>query len=205
VAILICSDNIELIEKCKRSLTPGYCIKAVKSLDAKLDAEAIIIDPQSADNQTLEAIQVKHSNIPVLLIGSQQSDATQLQAILNGIAGYIDLTEPDQLLQKAIYHILQGDIWINRHLVPKLIRTLIDTQKDHEPDPEKTNNMALLNSLSTREMEVAQMISSGDNNKKIAAALNISERTVKAHLTSIFKKVNVPDRLHLALLMKETA
>lgn len=205
MAIIICSNNIELIEKCKRSLTPDFCIKAVKSLDSKLDVEAIILDSRLANSESLKAIQAESADIPVLLVGSEQSDSSQLQAILNGVSGYIDITEPDTLLQKAINHILQGDIWINRHLVPKLIRTLIDTRKDPEPVTEKTNNADLLSSLSSREMEVAQMISSGENNKRIASTLNISERTVKAHLTSIFKKVNVPDRLHLALLMKESA
>jgi DNA-binding NarL/FixJ family response regulator len=47
------------------------------------------------------------------------------------------------------------------------------------------------------------MIRVGENNKAIADTLDISERTVKAHLTSIFKKLEVPDRLHLALYMKE--
>jgi DNA-binding NarL/FixJ family response regulator len=47
------------------------------------------------------------------------------------------------------------------------------------------------------------MIQSGENNKDIASTLHISERTVKAHLTSIFKKLNVSDRLRLALFIKE--
>ena len=62
---------------------------------------------------------------------------------------------------------------------------------------------ALLTTLSSRELDVANMIRVGENNKAIADTLDISERTVKAHLTSIFKKLEVPDRLHLALYMKE--
>jgi len=61
----------------------------------------------------------------------------------------------------------------------------------------------LLQELSPRELEVANMVSTGENNKEIAKQLTISERTVKAHLTSTFKKINVSDRLHLALFMKE--
>jgi DNA-binding NarL/FixJ family response regulator len=79
-----------------------------------------------------------------------------------------------------------------------------------KPEPTQTldssktiESSALLATLSSREHDVAKMIRDGENNKVIAKNLSISERTVKAHLTSIFKKLNVPDRLHLALYIKE--
>jgi DNA-binding NarL/FixJ family response regulator len=61
----------------------------------------------------------------------------------------------------------------------------------------------MADSLSTRELEVANMIRQGENNRSIAEAMNISERTVKAHLSSIFRKFNVDDRLRLAIRLKE--
>lgn len=60
----------------------------------------------------------------------------------------------------------------------------------------------MLARLTKRELDVAEMISQGKGNRSIAESLNISERTVKAHLTSIFRKLSVHDRLHLVLLLK---
>jgi DNA-binding NarL/FixJ family response regulator len=57
-----------------------------------------------------------------------------------------------------------------------------------------------LDDLSERELDVAQYVSKGLSNKQIAFEMDITERTVKAHLTSIFKKTNTKDRLSLALL-----
>jgi len=107
---------------------------------------------------------------------------------------------------QAVTSVLKGDIWIQRHLVPRVIGTLVKMK----PEPTQTldssktiESSALLKTLSSRESDVAKMIREGESNKIIAKSLSISERTVKAHLTSIFKKLNVPDRLHLALYIKE--
>jgi DNA-binding NarL/FixJ family response regulator len=105
-----------------------------------------------------------------------------------------------KILLQAIDHIRQGDIWIPRLLVPKVIGSLVQMKSmGNGPSPE---TMQLLKLLSKREHDVAKMINEGRDNKTIASKLFISERTVKAHLTSIFKKLNVPNRLHLALLIK---
>jgi DNA-binding NarL/FixJ family response regulator len=71
------------------------------------------------------------------------------------------------------------------------------------PDQKKIEFKNNLRTLTLRELDVAKMISTGENNKIIASTLNISERTVKAHLTSIFQKLKVQDRLRLAILFKE--
>ncbi|MES9812798.1 MAG: helix-turn-helix transcriptional regulator [Candidatus Thiodiazotropha sp.] len=65
-----------------------------------------------------------------------------------------------------------------------------------EPDIEST-----LSKLTDREREIAQLVGSGDSNKVIAKKLDITERTVKAHLSSIFRKTSTKDRLQLGLLI----
>jgi two-component system, NarL family, nitrate/nitrite response regulator NarL len=108
-------------------------------------------------------------------------------------------------LLNATNSILQGDIWVQRHLVPKIIETLINLTNTKKTAPQDSQPVSSTNlqTLTLRELDVAKMIRKGENNKMIAAALNISERTVKAHLTSIFQKLHVQDRVHLALLLKE--
>ncbi|MDO9140167.1 MAG: LuxR C-terminal-related transcriptional regulator, partial [Methylobacter sp.] len=104
---------------------------------------------------------------------------------------------------KAVESILQGDIWVQRHLVPQVIGTLVKITRAPVAPPPKPAP-AGLDTLSVRERDVVRLILRGISNKVIASELFISERTVKAHLTSIFKKLHVPDRLHLAILLKES-
>ena len=70
---------------------------------------------------------------------------------------------------------------------------------------EKQAAVARLAELTRREREIAELIGNGESNKQIARTLMITERTVKAHLTEIFRKVGLADRLRLALLMLQTS
>jgi DNA-binding NarL/FixJ family response regulator len=92
--------------------------------------------------------------------------------------------------------------------VPKVIGVLtghLHGLKTPSPlAPEKREELIkMADSLSEREVEVANLIRKGENNKGIAQVMNISERTVKAHLSSIFRKFEVDDRLRLAIRLKE--
>jgi DNA-binding NarL/FixJ family response regulator len=67
-----------------------------------------------------------------------------------------------------------------------------------------TNDGISTKELTSRQRHVAALIGGGASNKEIARTLNICERTVKAHLTEVFRALGVRDRLHLALLMNRT-
>ena len=62
----------------------------------------------------------------------------------------------------------------------------------------------MLEKLTKREYEIATLVGRGESNKRIANRLDITERTVKAHLTEIFRKLQITDRIKLALMMKDT-
>jgi len=140
-----------------------------------------------------------------LIVGNHWADDEQVNALINGAAGYCDINAPEEIIIHALNSILKGEIWIPRHLVQRVIGELVklNTQKQTSDSIFTTEDSKKLAKLSARELEVAKMIKAGEKNKKIAQHLNISERTVKAHLTSAFKKLEVKDRLQLALLMKE--
>lgn len=140
-----------------------------------------------------------------LIVGNQWPDDKQVTALINGAGGYCEVDESEKIIQQAINSIIKGEIWIQKHLVQRVIGSLIklNAQQQEKKSIINLDTQGLLNKLSTRELDVAKMVKTGENNKKIAQCLNISERTVKAHLTSAFKKLNVQNRLHLALLMKE--
>jgi DNA-binding NarL/FixJ family response regulator len=204
--VLIFSTNRALIKSWLPILQLVYHVSKTDSVDSDLTADVIIIDSQKIeDNKNLLSVFNKELT-RCLIVGQEWPEQNQIKALTQGAAGYCESSESPQLILQALEQVLKGDVWISRHLVPKVIGSLIK-MKSAKPENTKplppNESIKRLSSLSAREMDVAKMIESGKNNKTIASTLHISERTVKAHLTSIFKKLDVPSRLHLAIFIKE--
>lgn len=203
VSILLCSKNQDLFDKCQQVLSSSFPIKHVSEFSLHCIADVIILDTDFVDNNDKLLDLIQEHPAQFLLAGSQWSEDNQVNAILHSVSGYFDINEPAALLEKAVKCILQGDIWVQRHLVPRVISALIAHKQSINAKKSNEPSLKLIKTLSNRELAVADRICSGESNKQIARTLNISERTVKAHLTSIFRKLEVPDRLHLALFLKE--
>jgi len=204
--ILILSDNQEFITFCSSILNSQYQVDSLSDIATDFIADITIVDADiMAKNENLLSL-FNTKTTRFFILGDDWSDDKQIDALVHGVSGYSHKTVSPALLLQAIERLLKGDIWIQRHLVSKVIGALIQIKSpavESSIEQKKIESAKLLLSLSNREREVAKMIRSGDNNKTIASTLFISERTVKAHLTSIFKKLNIPDRLHLALFIKE--
>ena len=181
-------------------------VHIIYDINVDLRVDIVIIDTQKIDtNDSLLSIFSKKS-IKFLAVGTDWPEDKQIMALVHGAAGYCSESDPPELLLQAVKSILNGEIWIQRHLIPKVITALTRIKPmSGDPDTEKqfSNSTKLLQTLSERELDVAKMIRLGENNKNIASTLHITERTVKAHLTSIYRKLNVSDRLRLALFIKE--
>jgi two-component system, NarL family, nitrate/nitrite response regulator NarL len=209
-SILILSTRPVLADNWKAALSSAHDVfvvthaENVPELARNHNAAMIIID---AEHQTLDQAplsQLKNSGLKTLILGNNWSEDEQINALVTGVSGYCESEAANTLLLRATNSILQGDIWIQRHLVPKVIGTLVNLNNARTVQVEKKHSIEKnLQSLTNRELDVAKMVQTGESNKMIANLLNISERTVKAHLTSIFQKLDVRDRLHLAILLKE--
>jgi two-component system nitrate/nitrite response regulator NarL len=123
-------------------------------------------------------------------------EAHELALFRAGVRGVCALDLSRDTLLKVVAAVLQGDLWIRRALVPKLLDS-ISTQKS-DAATGATGRFAI---LTPREIEITQLIAQGASNKHIAGYLAIAERTVKSHLTAIFRKTGVVDRVKLALLV----
>jgi two-component system, NarL family, nitrate/nitrite response regulator NarL len=203
--ILLISEQEIVIDKWQPLLALDYLIEVAKQFDFELweNYALIILDASYIDDNTFELSNIKQMSTRILIFGNLWSEEKQVSVLVAGAAGYCDSAAPTSVVLKAVESILQGDIWVQRHLITKVIGSLVKlTTSPSAPAVPKNPNTALA-CLSTRELDVARLIRQGVNNKDIASTLFISERTVKAHLTSIFTKLNVTSRLHLGLLLKE--
>lgn len=114
------------------------------------------------------------------------------QAVNLGAMGVVRKMESSQTLLKAIRKVHAGEVWLDRTMIADVISNLT---RGHQADPEALK----INQLSEREREVIALIGLGLKNKQIADKLSISEVTVRHHLTSIYSKLNVSDRLELII------
>ncbi len=145
----------------------------------------------------LSRLKITNTKAQILVIGPRQPLETQIKALKYGARGYFDSALPVTKLMNAIDDVLHGEVWIERHVISGLIDELVHV-------PELTEKQRLgLDSLSPKELEVAKLVSHGATNKMIANKLAIAERTVKAHLTAIFQKMAISDRLSLAIFFRD--
>jgi DNA-binding NarL/FixJ family response regulator len=113
-----------------------------------------------------------------------------VRAVEIGVDGYVLKDSDSTVLKKAIFTINKGDSFIQPELTPLLKKRLEDKSTSPKLIEEK---------LTRREIEVLKLLAEGLFNKEVAYTLNISEKTVKNHVSNIFKKINVSDRTQAAV------
>lgn len=112
-----------------------------------------------------------------------------LKAVDIGVNGYLLKDSESAELKKAILSVVNGEDYIQPSLIPVLNAKMIDRNHDS----------ALIEDLTRRELEVLKLLAVGKYNKEVAEELEISERTVKNHVSNIFKKIHVTDRTQAAV------
>lgn len=131
---------------------------------------------------------------PVAILSNLPSEAEGLTAFSAGAAGYCNALAVPELLRQVATVVEQGGLWVG----PDLIKRLFGAMSARSVATAGANTLA---ELSPREAQVAQAVARGATNKEIARAMSITERTVKAHLSAIFDKLDVRDRLQLSLVV----
>lgn len=142
---------------------------------------------------------------PHVVVLSPAPDQTEgLQAINLGARGYCHLYAVPELMQDVASVVAQGGLWVGPELVDRIVAAARDLFQ-RSPASAAQLPAADLSALSARELEVARAVAAGKSNREVAEQLFISERTVKAHLGSVFEKLGLRDRLQLALLLARAA
>lgn len=136
--------------------------------------------------------------VRVVVLSPAPDQAEGLQAINLGARGYCHLFSVPELLQDVAGVVAQGGLWVGPELVDRIVAAARDLLQ-RSPAAATVLPEADVAALSARELEVAQAVAAGKSNREVAEQLFIAERTVKAHLGSVFDKLGVRDRLQLAL------
>ena len=172
----------------------GEASNGVECLD-KLNLynpDVLLLDinmPEMNGIEVLKKMKNDNSQIKVLILTVHNEMDYLMKAVDIGVDGYILKDSESSELKKAISAVKDGENYIQPSLIPSLNNQLMnrDTDKDK------------ISSLTNRELEVLVQVANGMFNKEIAINLNISERTVKNHISNIFKKIDVSDRTQAAV------
>ena len=155
------------------------------------EPDVLLLDinmPEMNGLQVLEKLKASKCKSKVLILTIHNEVEYLVKAVDIGVDGYVLKDSESDLLRKAIFTVNSGESYIQADLVPLLKEKL--ARKDEFLDE---------NILTKREMEVLKLITEGLFNKEIAYNLSISEKTVKNHVSNIFKKINVSDRTQAAV------
>lgn len=201
ISIVIADDHAMMREGIKKLLEYDGTIKVIaeaadgneclKILDT-IHPDILLLDinmPVKNGIEVLKEIRQKDKELKVLILTVHNEVEYLVKAIDIGVNGYILKDSESSELKKAIFAIISGENFIQPDLIPLLNARLI--KRDH--DLEK------IEALTKREREVLIQVAKGMFNKEIADSLLISERTVKNHMSSIFRKIDVSDRTQAAV------
>lgn len=133
-----------------------------------------------------------------IILSEDISEKLEWELLKAGIRGCCRNNLEPNLLNMVVTAVQQGELWIRRALICRLIDELSKTTSKNKA---YRATHGLLNTLTQREYDIALRVGAGESNKQIAYAFDITDRTVKSHLTEIFKKLGVTDRLNLALIL----
>ena len=140
------------------------------------------------------AVLAKNPSSKLVATSSHPTDHEAIQTLDAGCAGYCHAFSDPATLRQVKQVVESGQVWIGT----SLMRRLIQSAAQAAPARAK-NNHSWGSQLTDREREIAILAANGASNIEIARNCGISERTVKAHLSSVFDKLNLTDRLQLAL------
>jgi DNA-binding NarL/FixJ family response regulator len=164
-------------------LGPGVDLKKI----AKTKPDVLLIDPQTLRSLPKESFSLAKTKL--LVIGgpsSLYSHPRWFDLIARGVVGVLPAGTDLSTLKKAVKSVSEGELWLGRKVFAQILSEVAAGRREREK-------------LTGAERGVASLICTGCSNKQIAQRLKVSEQTVKSHCSRIYKKMEVSDRLQLAI------
>jgi two-component system nitrate/nitrite response regulator NarL len=172
--------------------------EGIALVDDHLDLDVVILDlamPGMEGLQALSEFGRKRPDLPVIVLSSSEDPRDVRRALASGALGYVPKSASQHVLLSAIRLVLNGDLYVPPLILDEKVGTIVRRTISTEGENSRL--------LTARQIEILKLLSEGKPNKTIAAALALSEKTVKAHITAIFKALNVVNRTQAAAAGRE--
>jgi two-component system, NarL family, nitrate/nitrite response regulator NarL len=189
----------KLIERESNMLVVGEAVdgREVVAQVEKFQPDVLLLDismPRLSGWSILRKLAKSSINVRVILLPTTIDGEQAIEALRLGVRGLLPNSTASQLLYKSIRTVMAGDYWVDHGTV----RMLVNTYRTSADSVSKAAQSSKYK-LTRREIEILSSVVEGCTNKDIASQFKISEQTVKHHLTNIFEKVGVSNRLELAM------
>lgn len=198
--IFVCANGM-MLENWKKAFPNALVTTSLETIPL---SEPVLfwVHANANDKSWLDRIMVelaqKFKGFKVVVLANTPNQPDALAVMTRGVVGYCHAYSAASMLLELKTVVTHGGIWLG----PELLQTLIHATKKlvHNSSERVSHALSL---LTTREKQVALEAAEGLSNKEIARRLDITERTVKAHISAILDKLAVKDRLQLALVLNE--
>jgi two-component system, NarL family, nitrate/nitrite response regulator NarL len=174
-------------------LQVGDAERAFALVAAHADLDVVILDIAMPGMDGLSALAEfgrARPELPVIVISASEDARDAREALAKGALGYVPKSASPHTLLSAIQLVLNGDVY-----VPPLILAATVVPRSSDPSVSAGSGRS---TLTDRQIDVLRRLSEGQSNKEIAAELDLSEKTVKAHVTAIFRALDVVNRTQAA-------
>jgi len=173
--------------------TDAKILYDLTDLSSRYEAKSHLILIQISANSTIEQITELAKEFDVVAFANEPNNLEGVQLFQQGIKGYVNTFASVERIEQALVTIRAGSVWLGQNVMQAMIQSLMN---DNQPK-EGWKDL-----LTEREQEATALVLEGQSNKDIAEKLEITQRTVKAHLHNVFEKLEVTDRLALVLKIK---
>lgn len=165
--------------------------EATRILEANDDFDLLLLDlmlPGTGGMAFLGVIRKRHPHIPVVILSAMDDADTVMKSIRQGAAGFVSKASPTDTLLGALREVLAGDIWL-----PAEYRELSSRRR-------RAKTVAERFGLTKSQARVLELLAEGKTNREIGEMLNVTEGTVKIHVSAIFKALGVGNRSQALLV-----
>jgi DNA-binding NarL/FixJ family response regulator len=206
--ILIADDHPlfrDALERAVLAALPQAQVHSADSVHALLgliemfpDAELLLLDlhmPGARGYSALAHIRGQYPGLPTIVVSGHEEALVARRALAHGAAAYIPKSTSAADIVVAVRSVLDGDVWLPHTLLGD----------DVELKAEEADAAARIATLTPQQFRVMTMLADGQLNKQMAWELNVSEATIKAHMTAIMRKLGVNNRTQVALVASQLA
>ena len=228
MSILLATRDKELEERCRRAASADYSIEAVASARAVFERlagvkpDVVLVDAEILDrpiDAAVASMVAQAGTGRVIVLTTEFNEDEEVALLRCGVKGCCRRgVDPESLRQ--VLSVTQSGVWVTRSLLPRLVselrryaqQTTVPVAQQSAPakpaEPSKIEKALSrlpadkFATLTRRELDIVKLIAGGATNKEVGVALDISDRTVKGHLSNIFLKLGTPDRVKLMLYLQ---
>ena len=179
-------------------LEAGDAAQALALVAQHADLDIVVLDIVLPGLDGLDAIAEfgrARPELPVIVLSSAEDAHTARRALAHGALGYVPKSASRHTLLAAVRLVMSGEIYVPALILGDVLSA---------PAPARVEAGRGASALTDRQIEVLRLLAAGRTNLTIAVELGLSEKTVKAHVTAIFKAMNVVNRTQAANLARET-